>query len=149
MRKRTRRLALALDELQREHLESMISNLAPSRVKKRWMYFARPEALDGWHAIDPWAFWSEQRKSVECSEVVESISSFVDDPMFLKLAGKDADVVTFHLSHAKPRVETYRIYDAFHPNNIPVEGIISIVKGKLILVINHNGMVMLVRRTRP
>lgn len=116
----------------------------PGHLASRWesQLHSRPAR---WCKIDPWRTWTLERfGSAEMRALGESPASWLARPRIARHA--QADVVVLRCGHSTPALETLTLAQALCGDRSLLEGFISIVPGRLGVVVNHDGDICILEK---
>ena len=119
------------------HLISFINEFVPASHKKEWLKFANSEfsQLDD---IEPHDIWPDNNEEIPNCTILESnFFEFIRNDPHAKYA--DNEVAVIPCGHDDKEPSTMKLKDVLDGDYYLLEGLISIVRGKLALLVNHDG----------
>ena len=135
---------------EKAHFLKFIQNFSPSKaLKERWLYFYEKLTPRHWSAIEPWKYWDFEPTNYAQMELTEACFQNIRlHPYIAQYVTKINEVVTVASGHSEPAVYTESKNNFFNgfPENLPLECVVSFVPGRLVMVLNHDGMAMILKR---
>jgi hypothetical protein len=120
-----------------KHLEAFINEFVPKARKKRWkslLNFKEPRV----GAIEPYDIWPANNDALPyCSLIETRFSEFLRQGSYSKF--KNHEVMVIPCGHDDKEPETMSLKEALDGEYYLLEGIISIIQGKLVIMVNHDG----------
>jgi hypothetical protein len=119
---------------EKSHLHAFIEIFVPKSHKNRWKALISSKSIK-WQKIKPYDIWPEDNNDIQyCQLLEESYFKFLSHKKY-----KNIDVVIFPCGHDNNEVETIKLNTLMSQEYYLLEGIISIIPGKLALLVNHDG----------
>lgn len=120
-----------------KHLEAFINEFVPKTRKRRWMSllsFKNPRIGD----IEPHDIWPVNNNSLPyCSLIEVSFSEFLRLGLYSKFKNHEVAVIPCGNDDKEPEIMLLK--EAIDGEYYLLEGIISIIQGKLVIMVNHDG----------
>lgn len=120
-----------------EHLTSFINEFVPRSHKKEWLKLASFEApqLDD---IEPHDIWPENNNEIpNCTMLESNFFEFIRNEPYAKYSYNEVTVIP--CGHDDNVPSTMKLKDVLDGDHYLLERVISIIKGKLALLVNHDG----------
>lgn len=119
------------------HFSSFIAEFVPNSHKKRWttlLNFNKPRFGD----IEPYDIWPEDNKEIKnCSILNVGFNELIRNEPYINF--KDKMVIVIPCGHDEKKPEIMALQEVLNGDYYLLEGLISIVKGKLAILVNHDG----------
>jgi hypothetical protein len=121
------------------HFNSFIDEFVPSSHKTRWkslLAFNKPK----FNKIQPHDIWPENNTEIKhCTILNVNLHDLMRNEPYIKY--KNSNVMVIPCGHDNKKPEEMQLNEAIDGEYYLLEGLISIVKGHLALLINHDGEV--------
>ena len=125
------------------HFNSFIDEFVPHNHKKRWkalLNFKKPRYDD----IKPYDIWPDNNEIKNCSILNNSFYDLIHKEPYKKI--KDKMVVVIPCGHDDNQPSKVPLKEIVNSNHNLLEGLISIIEGKLVLLVNHDGEVCIFKK---
>jgi hypothetical protein len=127
----------------RGEMEALFSKFLPVEIAARFSGLLAMKP-DNWSKIDPWKVW-DVVDGRRVAEWTKTSAELLASPLFAKHAN---DLVTvLRCGHEQPELARIRLRESLLGRAAVFEGVISILPGRLGIVINHDEMICVLRET--
>ena len=120
-----------------DHMSCFVDTFVPKTHKKRWktlLNFKKPRYQD----INPYDIWPDNDTEIKFCRILNSrFNQVLKSIPFNQY--KDADVVVIPCGHDGKEPAIMSLNESLTGKYCLLEGVISIVKGKLVILVNHDG----------
>ena len=128
-----------MNKEEQSHLNAFIDTFVPKSHKARWETLVSSKKIK-WEKIKPYDIWPEDNNDLKyCRIMEENFFELFKSKKYVRYIGNN--VAVFPCGHDNKEAETIKLNVVMGREYDLLEGIISIIPGKLALLVNHDGEV--------
>jgi hypothetical protein len=128
-----------MNKEEQTHLNAFLNTFVPSSHKARWQTLVASNKIK-WEKIKPYDIWPENNHQIKyCRLLEENLFELFKNKKYAQHLNNN--VAVFPCGHDSKKPESTKLDTAIRNEYDLLEGIISIIPGKLALLLNHDGEV--------